>query len=249
MITLQNISSSTRDLIIRRETKFSIKQVAASRFVRLTFTEYNLITHNNANPLSGTDGEDNSSLIWKWVSPLDEFGFPVVPPPTEETPPVEPPVQVPPPPITSIEDRIVDGGTKAPTQNAVHDALQEKAEWGGGDARPSNPKLGQMWYDQNLKRPIWWDGDSWVDYLGGGDLSGTMTVAGQGQLTIPCQGQPLNYEVHFNDNPVWTGCGPQVDDQIGIEVITSPSYSLLIRWDIATNTRAIEWSAEFAKDV
>lgn len=250
MITLQNISNSSREIIITRGSKFDIKQVATLRFIHLSDTEYNLVTKNGANPLTGHDGEDNTSKVWKWISPLDECDNPVVPAPTEETttPPTQP-IQPVPSKVTCVEDRIIDGGAKAPSQNAVYDALVEKAEWGSGSVRPVSPKVGQMWYDQNIKRPIWWDGDSWVDFLGGDSISGSMTVSGQGQLTIPCQGQPLDYEVHFNDDPVWVGCGSQATDSVDIEVISTPTVSLNISWNIATNSRAIEWSAHIAMDV
>lgn len=37
---------------------------------------------------------------------------------------------------------------------------------GAGDARPSDPDMGQEFFDTDLDRPIWWDGARWVFYDG-----------------------------------------------------------------------------------
>ena len=32
--------------------------------------------------------------------------------------------------------------------------------------RPLNPDVGEYFFDINIKKPIWWDGDNWIDCNG-----------------------------------------------------------------------------------
>ena len=77
-------------------------------------------------------------------------------------------------------------------------------------------------------------------------ISGTLTVSGEGMITIPCRGQPLEVEVSFIDDPTKMGCGPQDDDEIEIEVVRIkkpfPLWALRITWEIkGSNARELEW--------
>ena len=37
---------------------------------------------------------------------------------------------------------------------------------GSSSERPSNPKTGEMFFDLNLNKPIWFNGSEWVDSSG-----------------------------------------------------------------------------------
>ena len=77
-------------------------------------------------------------------------------------------------------------------------------------------------------------------------VSGTLTVSGEGMITIPCRGQPVEVEVSFIDDPSKMGCGPQEEDEVEIEVIRIkkpfPLWALRITWTIkGANSRELEW--------
>jgi len=78
-------------------------------------------------------------------------------------------------------------------------------------------------------------------------ISGSLTVSGEGALTIPCRGRPLEVEVYFSDDPTKMGCGPQEDDEVGVEIVRIkkpfPLWALKIDWVIrGSNARVIDWS-------
>jgi hypothetical protein len=207
MITLQNISTSSRIISFKHGITTIIKQADSHRFIHLTEEEYALATKNGTEPLTGIEVEDNTSYIWKWTDPVTDWGLPIVPPPQESDPPL--PIPLP------------------------------------STLRPSPVVLGQMWFDRILQRPIWWNGTHWLDFVGGKTIRGTLTVSGIGEITIPCSGQPIETEALFIDEQIWSGCGPQIDDIVTIE-ITEDLSCLHIVWDIKSNSRQVAWSAHLA---
>jgi hypothetical protein len=80
--------------------------------------------------------------------------------------------------------------------------------------------------------------------------SGTLTVSGSGEMTIPCRGRPLEVEAGFSDPvPPKPGCGPSGDDLVEIELDRMkkpfPLWAVKISWDIKSgNIREISWSVK-----
>lgn len=246
MITIQNISPST---IVLNVSKTYLRFVDANRFVHLTETEYLYATENGSNPLTGEEQEDNSSHTWKWISPFDLLGNPIVPSPLDTPSEPSPTPIIPPAPRGGIEDDIRDGIINvAPSQNAVHDALETKAEWGYGSTRPSNPVLGQMWFDRDDKKPYWYTEWGWMTCFGVQleTYEGSLTVTGQGTTQIPFTRSLFDVVVEFNDTPpIPQTCEPYSNDSVTytIEYQPTPMYFLNINWNILSGgSRSIGWS-------
>lgn len=68
----------------------------------------------------------------------------------------------------AILDKGIHNVIRNPVEADVDVAGYEMANvvWDSGSSRPSNPVVGQRFFDTSLSQPIWYDGAGWVDAQG-----------------------------------------------------------------------------------